>query len=208
MKIAFVGRGDLSKQFEHYLNLSNNVDLLSFDDFIEHDFHKNYPFDHWIDDTFFEYNFAICLGYKNLEKKNSIISKAIKLKRKILGFIHPSSFINQGAIIGQGVFIYPMCNIDKGVIIESGVVINNSVTISHDTMINKASYISPGVTICGRVRIGENSFIGAGSIISNDVNIGDNVIVGIGSTVTKDIPNNLHVIGNPLKIVKNYIRLK
>lgn len=207
MKVAFVGRGDLSIQLENYLELPNNFDILYFDDFINHDNFKSFAFNRWSDDIFKDFNFVFCIGYKHLDRRNEIIQEAQDLKRKILNYIHPTTFVNKSAKIGKGVFIYPMCNIDKGVLIENGVIINNSVTISHDTKLGKSTYISPGVVICGRVSIGENCFIGAGTTISNAIKIGNNVTVGIGSNVTIDIPDNSHVIGNPLKFLTTSIKL-
>lgn len=207
MKIAFVGKGELSIQIENYLELPNNIDILYFDDSIIHDNIKRFPFSRWSNKIFKDYNFVFCIGYKNLSRRSEIIQEAHELKRNILNYIHPTSFVNKSAKIGMGVFIYPMCNIDKGVLIENGVVINNSVTVSHDTSLGKSTYISPGVVICGNVTIGKNCFIGAGTTISNSIRIGNNVTVGIGSNVTIDIPDNSHVIGNPLRFLSTPIKL-
>ena len=62
------------------------------------------------------------------------------------------------------------------------------------------------MVVCGHVSIGDYTFIGAGTTISNHVTIGKNVIIGIGTVVTKDVPDNVSVIGNPMRIIKNNLR--
>ena len=208
MKLAVIGNGDLSKQLMALLNLSIPCSIVYFDDYHEIDNQSQFPFVHWKDDSFFDYNFIIGLGYKNLSFKNELISELINLKRVLVSVYHPSSFIDRSAKIGNAVFVYPMCNIDRNVILNDGVLLNNSTVISHDSIIGRCTYVSPGVTISGRVKIGENCFIGSGSTIANDVVLGDNVIVGIGSVVTKNVPDNSSVIGSPLRTLKNPLSLK
>ncbi|NRW44400.1 acetyltransferase-like isoleucine patch superfamily enzyme [Clostridium beijerinckii] len=45
--------------------------------------------------------------------------------------------------------------------------------------------------------------MGRGSVVINPgVKIGNNVVIGSGSVVTKDIPDNVIVVGNPCKVVR------
>ena len=53
------------------------------------------------------------------------------------------------------------------------------------------------------IHIGRNVWVGAGVIILPGITIGDNSIIGAGAVVTKDVPNNVVVVGNPAKIIKN-----
>ena len=53
------------------------------------------------------------------------------------------------------------------------------------------------------MRKGELSFIGIGTTIIQGIKIGRNVTIGAGSVVIKDIPDNVMVVGNPAKILKN-----
>jgi sugar O-acyltransferase (sialic acid O-acetyltransferase NeuD family) len=208
MKIAVVGNGVFSEQLMCFLNPSAQSIKVYFDDFHLIDNQTHFPFLNWKDERFNEYKFIVGLGYKNLALKKKIIFELIKLKRDLISFNHPSSFVHNGAKIGKAVFIYPMCNIDRNVFLKDGVILNNSTTISHDTIIGDSTYIAPGVTISGRVKIGENCFIGAGTTICNDIVIGNNVKIGIGSVVASDLPNNVNVIGNPLKWLSNPLILK
>jgi sugar O-acyltransferase (sialic acid O-acetyltransferase NeuD family) len=208
MKIAAVGNGAFLEQLMGFLNPSIQCTVVYFDDYHLINNQTHFPFLNWKDELFNDYKFIVGLGYKNLAVKKKIIFDLINLQRDLISFSHPSSFIHNSAKVGKAVFIYPMCNIDRNVVLKDGVILNNSTTIAHDTIIGDSTYVSPGVTISGRVKIGVNCFIGAGTTISNDLVIGDNVIIGIGSVVTSDLPNNVNVIGNPLKWLSNPLILK
>lgn len=50
--------------------------------------------------------------------------------------------------------------------------------------------------------IGDNVTIGANVVIIGDIHIGNNVTVGAGSVVVKSVPDNVIVVGNPMRIIK------
>lgn len=50
--------------------------------------------------------------------------------------------------------------------------------------------------------IGNNVECGANVTILGGITIGDNVIIGAGSVVVKDVPDNVVVVGNPARIIK------
>lgn len=208
MKIGVIGNGALSNQLLNLFDQLSSKSIIYFDDYHENNGITKFPFLEWSDSRFSDLEFIVGLGYKNLQYKNSLIAKSLRLNRNLLSFTHHTSFINRYATIGKGVFIYPMCNIDQNVKIDDGVIINNSVTICHDSCVGKCTYISPSVSISGRVEIGENCFIGSGTIISNDIKVGSNVIIGIGTVVTSNVPSNCSVIGNPMKFLKRQLNLQ
>lgn len=51
--------------------------------------------------------------------------------------------------------------------------------------------------------IGDNVFVGANVCIIGDIVIGNNVVIGAGSVVTKNIPDNVTVVGNPIRVLYN-----
>jgi sugar O-acyltransferase (sialic acid O-acetyltransferase NeuD family) len=208
MKYAFIGFGELGKQFLNILSPTDADQIVIFDDTINSSHFQKFPFDYWRNKEFSDYSFLIALGYKHLNLKRIIISNLLQLGRSIHTCIHDSAYICRSAKIGSGVMIYPMANIDFEAIIFDGVLINNSVIVSHETTIGSCSYISPGVVFSGKVTVGENCFIGSGSVIANNVTIGNNVFIGVGSVVTKDIPDNMHAIGNPLKMLGKPLNIK
>ena len=42
-----------------------------------------------------------------------------------------------------------------------------------------------------------------GSVVKPGIKIGANSMIGVGSVVVKDIPDNVVVVGNPARIIKN-----
>ncbi len=207
-KASIIGYGDLGQQFHEYLKDIYNTDFFFFDDGIynsTNDFKK--PFVEYIEEKYKDSDFYVGLGYKNLHLKNRILNELKNQKSNIPKFIHNSSFVNRTAVIGNSVFIYPLCNIDIQVNIKQGSVINNGVIISHDSTIGNCCYISPGCIISGNVTIGDYTFLGSGTIISDNIKVGSNVKIGIGTVVTSDIPDNVSVIGNPMRILNSSLSL-
>lgn len=210
-KYAYIGYGALGKQIATLLRQTSQEkpEEIFFDDLAHQNALENaFLFDEWKEERFAGYDFFVCLGYKQLEKKAAITNELLRLNRRLAKFIHESCIINPDSQIAQGSIIYQGCNIDQQVKIGESVLLNNSVTISHETVIGRNSFLAPGVVVSGNVNIGEGCFIGAGSIISNGVNIGANVIIGAGTVVTKDIPANVSVIGNPMRILDSKLELR
>jgi sugar O-acyltransferase (sialic acid O-acetyltransferase NeuD family) len=210
-KIALIGYGNLGIQIHHMLiqNQYKDCEFVYFDDIIYKNKDRNsFPFNQYISDKFDDCEFIVCLGYKWLRLKNEIITQLKEKKRRLLTFIHPTSFINPTAMIGDGVIIYPKCNVDYKVTIGDGCLLNNSCTVSHETNLDSCCFIAPGVVISGFVKIGENVFIGSGSVISNNILIEENCIIGIGSLITKNVAKNNSVIGNPQKVLQKRLELK
>ena len=207
-KIAFVGFGELGAQLLGLFSSKKKREYFFLDDILfEKKIKNSFPFKKYSSDEFKECDFVIALGYRHLVKKSEIANELISLKRKLITFIHPSSFIHPSANIGQGSFVYPMCNIDKQVEIGNGVLLNNSVCASHNCIIGDGCYISPGVIFSGNVTVGEGTFIGSGTVISNNVHIGREVKIGVGSVITKNIPDGCSAIGNPAKILQKPLKL-
>lgn len=201
-KIAFVGFGELGKQYHSFLEANPTDNIIYFDDFLFNSSVLNaQPFNDYNRGTFSDFSFYVALGYKHLKLKKEILET---LETALLPeFIHHSAYVSQDALIGKAVFVYPKSNIDKGVRIGYGSLLNNSTVISHDCTIGACCYLSPGVVLSGQVSVGDCTFIGSGAVIANGLKVGNNVTIGIGTVVTKNIPDNSVVIGNPMRFLSN-----
>jgi sugar O-acyltransferase (sialic acid O-acetyltransferase NeuD family) len=206
-RIAFIGFGELGRQFLTFVE-NPGTEFIFFDDRLSQANEQNaLPFENYVEDQFLDCSFVLSLGYLHLNRRKQVLQNLQQLQRKILSFVHPSTFIHPSVSVGNATFVYPGCNIDQNVRIAHGVILNNSVCISHNTSIGACSYLSPGVITSGYVEIGECTFIGSGSVISDHIRIGANVRIGIGSVVTADIPDGASAIGNPARILSRPLQL-
>lgn len=113
-----------------------------------------------------------------------------------------------GINLGKNVKISYKAKLDKS-INPKGINIGNNTWILANSYILAHDYCR-GFNGKGRLfdtYIGSNCVIGINSIIMPGVKIGDQVVVGSGSVVTKDIPDNVVVVGNPAKIIKEKIHI-
>ena len=55
------------------------------------------------------------------------------------------------------------------------------------------------------ITIGNNVWIGGSVSILSGVTVGDNVVIGAGANVVSNVPDNVVVVGNPAKIIKQII---
>lgn len=56
--------------------------------------------------------------------------------------------------------------------------------------------------IFGNISIGEGTHVGAGAIVLPNLSIGKWVKIGAGAVVINDLPDEVTVVGNPARIIK------
>lgn len=80
-------------------------------------------------------------------------------------------------------------------------------TIINAKTVGKNFHVYHNVTVGwsngGIPTIGDNVTICAGAMVLGDIKIGNNVVIGAGSVVVKDVPDNVVVVGNPARIIKD-----
>lgn len=209
MKAAYVGFGVLGKQIQRFINEFEKPEKsVFFDDLLfEQQAENSFPFKNYSNDEFKDYSFYICLGYRHLALKNSIITELLHKGRTLPSFIHPTVYVATDCKIEAACVLYPNSTIDMEVKLEQGVLLNNAVVISHNAVIGSCAYLSPGIVISGNVTIGKNTFIGSGSVFSNNISIGENSVIGVGSVLTHSIPDYSNGIGNPFRILNHKLNL-
>ena len=153
-----------------------------------------------INDSTIDDELIISIGNNKIRKtianklKNNTFGKAIHTK----AIIDKTVKINNGTVVMANTIINASSNIGKHCII------NTNAVIEHDCTIDNFVHISPSATLCGNIKVGEGTHIGAGSTIIPNINIGKWCIIGAGSVVIKDIPDNVTVVGNPARIIKQH----
>ncbi len=128
-----------------------------------------------------------------------------KIKHKFGKVFHPSAVISSLAFIDEGTVILQNSTIQTDSKIGKHCIINTAASIDHDCFIENFVHISPNATLCGNVKIGEGTHIGAGAVILPGIQIGKWSIIGAGTIVNNNIPDEVVVVGNPGRIIKNIV---
>jgi len=167
---------------------------------------RNSHLKYYIDNEEKSYN-PYNLQYLGTEKEKDV-QKELKINDYFIAIgtpvnaIHHTSLLSSSVKLGKGVMCAPNITINAWSKVGNGVICNTGCIIEHECKIEAYAHIAPGVVLAGNVTIGKYSFIGANSVIKQGITIGKNVIVGAGSVVIKDIPDNVIVVGNPARIIK------
>ena len=143
----------------------------------------------------------VAIGYKHSKKKKEIIERFLD-KVPIANILHPTSYIDPTADIGNNIMIYPGCIVDKNVALHDGAVVNLGCIISHDTIVGKSTFVAPGAVVAGFTTIGDECFIGCGSSIIDNINICDGTTIGAGTVVTANIEKPGTYVGAPARRIK------
>ena len=145
---------------------------------------------------------VIALGIGNNRTRKEIYDKLKARGIEVATVIDPSAVLSNFVYIGEGTVVFANCVINNSAKIGKGCIINTSAIVEHDCEIGDFSHISPNAALAGGVKVGSYTQIGIGASVREGITIGDNVIVGAGAVVVKDIPDNVVVVGNPAKILR------
>ncbi len=146
-----------------------------------------------------ESELIISIGLNNIRRE--IVNK-LPLYTKYGKAIHPTAVVSKYAAVGDGSVVMQGVIIQSCVSIEKHCIINTAASVDHDCIIENFVHISPNATLCGNVFVGEGSQVGAGAVIIPGIKIGKWSLVAAGAIVTRDVPDNVMVIGNPARIIK------
>lgn len=133
------------------------------------------------------------------------ILKAFKEKGfSIPSFIHPQTIIHPSVKIGEAVYVLPGTNIMPLSVIGDYTMISMGVNIAHHTIVEEACFFSQGTNIGASIHINTLSYVGINATLMTGIKtIGRDCLIGAGAVVIKDIPDNVVVVGNPARIIKN-----
>jgi maltose O-acetyltransferase len=151
--------------------------------------------------------------YEFNQLRPSQIQEQRAMLRELLGTCGEEILINQPFRCDYGCNIHVgerfFANFNFTVLDEAPVTIGNDAFIGPNVSIYTACHSTNVEERNSRrewakpVKIGNNVWIGGAVTILPGVTIGNGVTIGAGSVVTKDVPDDVVVVGNPAKIIKN-----
>jgi sugar O-acyltransferase (sialic acid O-acetyltransferase NeuD family) len=119
--------------------------------------------------------------------------------------INARSCVSTHASFGEGAIVaQPYNHIVPGVQIGKHVWINSYCGIGHNVKIGDWTTIYTNVHFGGGSQVGERCVIGTSVTIKPGVKIGNNVIAGGGTVIVRDVPDNVTIVGNPARIIKEH----
>lgn len=143
--------------------------------------------------------FIVAIGDVGLKKK--IVSILKERGAQFFSYIHPTSYVVDSSIIGEGVIIGPLCCISNCAVIGNFVTINAACVIGHDVEISEFSILSPQCGLMGYAKLGKNVFFGAHTIVAPKIQVGQNSVISANTTLLRDVPDNSFVAGVLPKII-------
>jgi acetyltransferase EpsM len=144
-------------------------------------------------------DFLIGIGDNIIREK--IFNSLVKRGSEVKTLKSKSSIISKYATIGNGTFVSNNVTVNACSQIGMNVILNSGCIVEHECNIENSAHIAPGAVLAGNVTIGERSFVGANAVLKQGVVIGKNVIIGAGAVVLHDIPDNMKVVGNPIRFI-------
>ena len=131
-----------------------------------------------------------------------LYQKITEKRLNIATLTYPGYVQSLGVKIGRGTIVHCGALIQHEVEIAENCMINMHSTIGHNVVVGENSVISTGAIIGGNTSIGENTYIGSGAVLRDDIQIGNNCIIGMGAVVTKSVEDNMVMVGNPAKFLR------
>lgn len=116
--------------------------------------------------------------------------------------IHPHSWIDPSASIGEGSVVFAGALIQPDVRIGRHAIINTSATVDHDCDIRDYGQIAPGANLGGNVLVGTGGMVGIGASVHQGSSIGEWATLGGGAFLKGDLPAGMVAVGVPAKGIR------
>lgn len=116
-----------------------------------------------------------------------------------MSLIHPNVYINQTAILGDGLLIFHDVHVGSEATIGNYVMLQSYCAIGHDAQIGHFTRIDPKVSVIGGVKVGNRVALHTMCVLNHKVKVGDDAVVGAMSFVIRSVKPGITVFGIPAK---------
>lgn len=135
-------------------------------------------------------------------KREYIFNRHKNMGYHFLNVIHPSVYIGQNVMLGEGIQAMAGSIVQSGSHIGNNVIINTHATVDHDCFIGDHVHLAPSTTCCGAVTIGNRTQVGCGAIIIQNVKIGEQSLIAAGAVVIRDVTSHSKMAGIPARMME------
>jgi sugar O-acyltransferase (sialic acid O-acetyltransferase NeuD family) len=143
--------------------------------------------------------FVCALG--SVQWKKHYIELILSKGGKFINLIHPTSFVNTNAVIGNGVIIFMYSNVSNDCVIEDFVTIQGFVGLGHDTKIGKWSHLNTYSFTGGFAVLEEEVCLHTRASVLPNIIVRKGATVGASSLAIKNVKEGTTVFGVPAKVL-------
>ena len=145
---------------------------------------------------------VIAVGYRHRKFRKDVYEYLRSHRIPIATFVHPSSYVDASAVIGEGAIVLVDCTIDMYARVGENVLLSSRCFLSHHVKVGSHTFCGPAVNLAGHTEVGVCCFLGIGTTSVDGVRIGLNVQTAAGSVLTQDVPDHVMVAGVPAVVKK------
>lgn len=146
--------------------------------------------------------FSVTIGNPHGRARLAIHERLKGLGLTPVSFAHPSAFIDDSAIVGEGAQISAGAIVLTEARLGRCCIINTKGSVDHEDILEDGAELAPGATLCGLVHLKIASWVCAGATVLPRLTIGADAIVGAGAVVTRNIPDGATAVGVPAVPIK------
>lgn len=84
-------------------------------------------------------------------------------------YVHPSSYVDEGAVIGEGTRIWHFCHVQAGARIGRGCLLGQNVNVSNNVVVGDYCKVQNNVSLYEGVELEEGVFCGPSCVFTNDL---------------------------------------
>ena len=151
-----------------------------------------------------KYSFLMCVGYRNMRRRQAIYDRLVKNGCRFVNYIHPTATILPDVQIGVNNIILVDVIFEYNAYIGSNNVFCSQTLISHDTIIGDHNFFSGRTALAGHCEVGDLCYFGFSSFSVGDLRIKNETYLVAGSGLFVNTKESKRYMGNPASVVGSH----